>query len=281
MKLAIISRRDSPNTQDLLRAAEKHGIACRVYPLGSLAFDAENVSEHDFFSHDVYIMRGYNRNVVLAQALARTLSQHGKVVVDDALVKGYIPTKFYEALAYKVHNLPHIKTYAAGNVAAWEVLNPAVNFPVVVKDVHSEKGKGVRLCHDEKTLLAEIEEYGFRIIVQEFVPLTFDIRVLCVGDQVLGAIKRSAPDADFRTNVSVGGVAEPYELSQEEVELALSAHKCMGYEISGVDIAHDTSGRPLIIETNITPEWQGFQQATGIDVADKVIEYIVEKEKHD
>lgn len=36
MKLAIISRRDSPNTLDLIKAAEDRGVECTVFPLKEL-----------------------------------------------------------------------------------------------------------------------------------------------------------------------------------------------------------------------------------------------------
>ncbi len=277
MKLAIISRRDSPNTLDLIKAAEDRGVECTVFPLKELAFDIENLFDHDFFSHDAYLFRGYNNNYALAQALAQALISEGKTVIDAALASHFIPSKMHEALIYKQKNIPHMRTFHAGSTKAWQILQSRPQPPLVIKDIDSQRGKGVRLCHDEGHVLREVEEKGTKIIIQEFVKMAYDIRVICIGDKVIGAIKRSSSGEDFRTNVSQGGRAEAYTLNEEEQSLALQAHRSMGYDISGVDMARDSEGTLQVIETNVTPEWQGFKQATGINVADHIMQYIQER----
>jgi RimK family alpha-L-glutamate ligase len=277
MKLAIISNPDSANTRDLLKAAEKRNINCSVYALQDLVFDVEHMLEHEFFSHDAYLFRGYNRNSMLAQTLAQFLVHHGKTVIDRRLVNGLTWSKFREAVIYKNQNIPHIPTYHAGSVDAWQKQRVRLTYPVVVKDLASSKGKGVRLCQDEDGLLKEIEQHGFQIIIQDFVPMKFDIRIICIGDKVVGAIKRESTGTDFRTNVSLGGKATAYNLNDEERTLAINAHRSMENDISGVDITYNQDGQLCVIETNICPEWQGFKQATGNDVADLIIQYIAEK----
>lgn len=277
MKLAIISRHDSPNTLDLVRAAQARNIDCKLFALQDLAFEVENLSSHVFFQHDVYLFRGFNRNYALAQSLAQYLSGTGKKVIDSKLTGGYIPSKFQEALVYKMQGLPHIPTYQAASIEAWQRMNIHLSFPVIIKDIDSERGKGVRLCQDEVMLIEEIRQKRANIIIQDFVEMQFDIRVICVGDKVIGAIKREASGSEFRTNVSLGGRATSYDLNEEESTLALKAHHCLGYEISGVDMAYDTAGKLKIIETNISPEWQGFKEATGIHVAESILDYLMEK----
>lgn len=276
MKLAIISRLDSQNTADLLAAADKLGVASSVYELGELALDTANLASHKFFSHDAYLFRGYNKNIALAQSLAQTLAERGKVVIDGKLVNGFISNKFHQALLYEQHGIRHVPTYQAGSIDAWRKMGTSITFPVVVKDIDSQKGKGVRLCHSEEELLQEIEQKGTRVLIQKFVKMSFDIRVICVGDAIIGAIKRRSAGTDFRTNISLGGQAEPYTLNKDERALAMLAHRTVGYDISGVDLAYDDSGKPWVIETNIAPEWQGFKQATGLDVADAIVRYVME-----
>lgn len=273
MKLAIISKLNSPNTLDLVQAAEKRGMSCRVYLLRDLAFATDDLLASGFFSHDVYMFRGYNNNPEFAQALAYALTKQGKVVIEGRLVGGSALTKFQEALAYRHAHIPHVPTYVAGDVDAWETLDPDLEFPVVIKDVVSQKGKGVRLCKDKQSLLAEIKQHGFDILVQKYVALDYEIRVLCVGDKVVGAVKYESPEGQLRDDSVADRAVSTYALSAKESELALSAHKCIGHEISGIDMAYDPSGQPFIIETNITPEWQDIKQATSVDVAGAIIEY--------
>lgn len=246
-----------------------------------LAFNVEGLSRHSFLDHDVYIFRGYNGSYSQAQALAQMLQRHGKIVIDRRLADGFIPSKFHEALVYQDMKIPHIRTYSARSAKAWDALSPVVAYPVVIKDVDSQRGQGVRLGVDEASVRAEIEEHGKTIIIQKFIDIEFDIRVLCVGERVIGAIKRTAPGDDFRTNVSLGGEALAYSLDDSERDLALRAHRSMGYDISGVDMVYDTKDTLCVIETNITPEWQGFVSATGINVAEIIIQHAVARYQYE
>ena len=277
MKIAVISSSGSLNTADLLQAAETFGAESASFALRDLAFATETLDEHPFFGYDAYIFRGYNRNYALAQSLAQVLLARGKIVLDSQLAKGHIPSKFHEALIYKLEGVAHIPTYSARDFDALVKVGFGGRYPVVVKDVDSQRGKGVRLCADEASLREEIETHGHTVIVQDFVDIAYDLRVICVGDEVIGAIKRESSSDDFRTNVSLGGSATAVTLSAEEAALALQAHHSLKYDISGVDIAHGPDGIPFVIETNISPEWQGFKSATGIDVAHKIIEYVFKR----
>ena len=281
MNIAIISSHSSQNTLDLQAAIQARDGHSTVYALKDVAIAVDTLESHPFFGHDAYIFRGYNKSYSFAQALAQALVRRQKVVIDAQLTTGFIPSKFHEALMYKDAGVTHIPTFAARNFEALLGAGFDNEYPVVVKDVDSEKGRGVRLAHNEDELRAEIQNYGDQVIIQKFMTLNYDIRVLCIGDSIVGAIKRESTSDDFRTNVSLGGTASVYELNEQEATLALKAHKAMGYDISGVDVAVDSNGTPFIIETNITPEWQGFKSATGIDVAARIIDYATERLRQD
>lgn len=276
MKVAVISSIGSANTADLLAAAWRRDVICHQFALKDVTFSVDTIESDDFFSYDVYIFRGYNRNYAFAQSLAWLLNHKNKIVIDSALVRGTIASKFYQAIVYKVAGVKHIPTYSAQNYSHLVENGFRPHYPVVVKDVNSQKGKGVRLVHDEVSLKHELSTFGHSVIVQEYIKIPYDIRVICVGEKIIGAIKRQSSSSDFRTNVSLGGVASAYKLNDQEKALALKAHHSMGFTISGVDIAHDETGEPFVIETNITPEWQGFKSATGIDVGQEIIDYILE-----
>ena len=278
MKLAIIARRASANTKDLIRASEEASIECTVFEAKEILVDTGALHSSDFFKHDVYLFRGYNRSYYQAQALAQYLRASGKIVIDDVLATNFIPSKLHEALVYIRNAIAHPRTLSVRQV---ETLGTAeLSFPLVVKDVDSQRGRGVRLCRSKEELAEEIRLYGDSIILQEFMKMDYDIRVLCIGDAVLGAVKRHVVDGDFRSNVSLGAAVEPYEMTNQVRELALKAHKALGYDVSGVDIGFTPDDKPFVIETNITPEWQGFQEATGLDVAAEIVKYVQERFNH-
>lgn len=281
MNIAIVSSRTSLNTRDIIAAATERNVECTVYPVAELSFLVDESAKHPFFQHDIYIFRGYNTSYGLAQLLAQTLVRRGKFVLDSRLADRFVSSKLHEAFVYADNDIPHIRTQYIRSQSHVDQLLVDVEYPLVIKDVASERGKGVRLCSGEKMLRTEIAAHGDRIIIQEYVPMAYDIRVLCVGERILGAIKREAASDDFRTNVSLGGVATVYELNNAERALALRAHHALGYDISGVDLAYDPQGKLLVIETNIAPEWQGFTSATGIDVGAAIIDYAIERFEHE
>ena len=86
-------------------------------------------------------------------------------------------------------------------------------------------------------------------------------------------MQRSAKKGEFRSNFHQGGKVEGVVPTQEEVDMALEASVGLGLDISGVDILRTKKG-PVIIEVNSQPGLEGITQATGIDVAAKIVEYV-------
>ena len=51
------------------------------------------------------------------------------------------------------------------------------------------------------------------------------------------------------------------------------AAKVLGLSVAGVDLIQSNRG-PLVLEVNSSPGLEGIEKASGIDVADKIIEYL-------
>ena len=63
------------------------------------------------------------------------------------------------------------------------------------------------------------------------------------------------------------------KLNSAERRLAVNAARVMGLDLAGVDILRSAHG-PLVIEVNSSPGLEGIENASGIDVAGKIIDYI-------
>jgi RimK family alpha-L-glutamate ligase len=100
-----------------------------------------------------------------------------------------------------------------------------------------------------------------------------DVRVFVLGNRILGAIERLAPDGRWRTNVSLGGSARPFDLPPSWARFALQAAATIGADYAGVDLLPHEGG-VYVLEVNGIPGWQGLKQATGIDVAAAIVEYL-------
>ena len=56
------------------------------------------------------------------------------------------------------------------------------------------------------------------ILIQEYIKTDGDIRVVIVGDNIIGTMKREVVEGDFRSNYTQGGGVKPYKLSEEEMQ---------------------------------------------------------------
>lgn len=153
--------------------------------------------------------------------------------------------------------------------------------PVVIKLLEGTQGLGVVLAENMKAAKSVIEAFHgvkTRIIVQEFIKEAkgADIRVLVVDGEVVGAMKRQAREGEFRSNLHRGGTASIVKLSRQEKHAAVLAASKVGLGIAGVDMLPSRRG-PMIIEVNSSPGLEGIEDATKVDIAGKIIQYLEKK----
>ncbi|ELR69674.1 Ribosomal protein S6 glutaminyl transferase [Fulvivirga imtechensis AK7] len=159
-----------------------------------------------------------------------------------------------------------------------DILNAVGGAPVIIKLLEGTQGLGVVLADNRKSAASVIEAFHglkARVIVQEFIKEAggADIRAFVVDGEVVGAMKRQAKEGEFRSNLHRGGTSSVIKLSRKEKSAAIAAAKKMGLGVAGVDMLQSSRG-PLILEVNSSPGLEGIENATGIDIAGKIVEYL-------
>jgi len=116
------------------------------------------------------------------------------------------------------------------------------------------------------------------ILVQEFIQEAkgADIRCFVVDGKVVAAMKRQGGEGEFRSNLHRGGKAEGIKVTPEERSTAVRSVKAMGLRVAGVDMLRSNHG-PVVMEINSSPGLEGIENATGVDVAGKIMEFIEKK----
>lgn len=147
--------------------------------------------------------------------------------------------------------------------------------PAILKFLRGSQGIGVMLGESKASILSIMESLwalGYDIMLQEFVRESEgeDIRVLVVGENVLGAMRRIAGEGDFRSNIHRGGIGTAVKVSKEIRNIALKVCKIAGLRFAGVDLMLTKSGA-LVLEINSSPGFYGFEKATKKDVAIEII----------
>ncbi len=97
---------------------------------------------------------------------------------------------------------------------------------VVLKPLHGNAGSGVvKLKADDPNLRALMDLHRAiqrdPVVIQAFVPAVVkgDKRIILVDGEVVGAINRVPPEGSVRSNLGVGGSAQPVELSARDREI--------------------------------------------------------------
>ncbi len=175
-----------------------------------------------------------------------------------------------------------------------QILLEAWEYPVIAKHERGYQGKSVRKFENKKEMedfVNKINEKNLGMFLwQKYLPTKWDIRVVIVDGKAIGGMKRSAVGEEFRSNFSLGGEVERWNLSEEERDLAEKVAKVCGLDYGGVDIMKNPKSKNLnsekyiekdydnyILEVNRQCQFQGFEKATGINVAKKIVEMIVHK----
>ena len=161
------------------------------------------------------------------------------------------------------------------------VLDRLGGYPVVLKQASGRVGEGVFLVkteHQARLILHNNLATGKGMLVQRFIPPEnrLNIRVLVIGGKVAGAMKLKPKPGDFRSNFHLTQKSWPVELLPEWAEIALKAAGALGLEIAGVDLIVDAEGKVCVIEVNYSPGFSGLEAATGLDIAGRIIDYVVE-----
>jgi ribosomal protein S6--L-glutamate ligase len=153
--------------------------------------------------------------------------------------------------------------------------------PLIVKLLEGTQGVGVVLAPTFKAAESIIQAFHSmkaRVIVQEFIAEAKgeDIRAFVVDGKVVGAMKRKGVEGEFRSNIHRGGSGELIKLSKQERQAALIAAKAMGLSVAGVDMLQSERG-PLVLEVNSSPGLEGIENATGKNIAARIISFVERK----
>ena len=152
-------------------------------------------------------------------------------------------------------------------------------YPMVIKESNSSFGMGVHLAGSREEAVKLICEYGNKeCIIQEYLSYSSgrDYRLQMASDKCVCAMMRSNEN-DFRANITNGGKMSEYKPTDEDLSLARNVMKCLKLDFAGIDIMHDKSGRAVFLEANSNAHFKNIYDLTGINAAEKMIEYIVGK----
>ena len=151
-----------------------------------------------------------------------------------------------------------------------------VGWPIVIKEAYGSFGEQVYLANDLEEANAIIDRLGYKdFLMQQYIASSKgrDVRINVVGKQVVASMLRENKN-DFRSNISNGGTGISYEPNNAFKQLAIKATEALGLDFAGVDVMFGENG-PIICEVNSNPQFVSTLKATGINLADYIVDYIL------
>lgn len=152
---------------------------------------------------------------------------------------------------------------------------------VIIKESKGSFGMQVYSIKNKEDFIKKVMDLNKRnidFIMQENIKSSYgkDIRVNIIGDKVIGAMLRES-DKDFRANISQGGKGKLINLTIEQEELALKAHKVLGLDFSGVDLLFGENNKPILCEVNSNLNFLSFEELWGKSFGAEILKYILEE----
>ena len=286
MKLAILScGPKSYSTMRLRTAAEKHGFEVKVLNTLKFSMDLSAGKPALFYrskelSHyDAVIPRIGASISYFGTAVVRQFEQMGVFTASSSLGISNSRDKLRSLQILSRHKLGIPQTtFVRDRRDILPAIERVGGAPVIIKLLEGTQGVGVILAESNKVAEAIIETLHStkqNVLVQKFVAESKgkDVRAIVIGDQVVAAMRRVAQGQEFRSNVHRGGRTEVVELDEQYRATAVRAAQIMGLRFAGVDMLESDTG-PQVMEVNSSPGLEGIENATGLDIAGTLVEYL-------
>ncbi len=231
---------------------------------------------------DVVVERSINHSRAL-HAL-RLYQSLGVPCINSYEVSQTCGDKILTAVALSDHAVPQPEARIAFTETSALGAIEQLGYPVVLKPAVGSWGRLLSKINDRdaaetilehKTVLGSYHHSIF--FIQKYVAKKGrDIRAFVVGDECIAAIYRSSEH--WITNTARGAIASNCPLTAELCEISMNAARAAGGGVLAIDLFETDDGL-LVNEVNYTMEFRNSIDTTGVNIPDKVVDYVLKQVK--
>lgn len=284
MKLAIISL-GGKSSLNILAEAKKyftktdHINLKKINVQGTTKELIVNYKDKPLQDYDCVYLRGSFRYALLQRAISMALQDKTYLPLQpESFTLGH--DKLLTLLALQKNKVPIPTTYLAATTKTAKKVLEIVNYPIILKIPSGTQGKGVMFAdslESAKTFLDTLDVFNQTYIIQEYIETdATDIRAIVAGKKVIAAMRRKGAAREIRSNIHMGGVGEPYELSYDVEQMAIHSAKAINADLCAVDIL-ESGNKAAVIEVNLSPGLKGITEATNKNVAAKIAKFLAKQ----
>lgn len=267
----------------LFLAAQKQGIDMQMFTNADLMVSLGQEWEQAGMRPDFVLF--WDKDI----RLAKFLEQRGYPVFNSSEAIRLCDDKSLTHLILQNEGIPMPETILAPmtfpnigytNLDFLKQVEEKLGFPMIVKECFGSFGQQVYKVDQKEQLIYLVKEKEKTpLIFQKFISASSgrDVRIQVIGNEVAASMYRYSEDGDFRANITAGGKMKPYKPSAKQTELALKCCKILGLDFAGVDMLFGADGDPVVCEVNSNAHFKNIYDCTGINAAERMLSYIVNK----
>lgn len=144
-------------------------------------------------------------------------------------------------------------------------------YPLVGKEIKNSMGRGVFLIENRQQLKNYVEHNEI-LYIQEKLPIDRDLRIVYVGNHVIGSYWRIARDGEFHNNIAKGASYDYTNVPQGAIQLVEKVARELNINHAGFDVAV-VEDQLYILEYNVMFGNEGLRNI-NVEVEKYIIEYI-------
>ena len=223
----------------------------------------------------------FERSISYSRGLyiSRIFEAHGVPVVNPSVVAERCGDKYITSQILAKNGIPTPSVLMAFDEQSALRAIEAMGYPCVLKPVVGSWGRllaKVENRHMAESLIEHKATLGVNhqvFYIQEYINKPGrDIRAFVVGDEAICAIYRSSEN--WITNTARGAVATDCPVTDEIADLCHHAAQAVGGGLLALDLFETENGL-TINEINHTMEFRNSIVTTGVNIPQKMIEYVL------
>ena len=223
---------------------------------------------------------------VVIPRIAQSVSNYGLAVVNQFGISGVPLINDAQGIAQARNKMRCLQLLSANGIdiprtvmartaiQLKEMVKLVGGVPVLVKLLQGQEKPGVMVCETLVSLEAALEAalgLGHNLVLQEYVKKTgHDVRVMVVGGEAVAAVRRRPKVGTLSSTLHRGAKLVATPLSESLRRTSVEVARLVGLEVCAIDLL-EVKGALKVFEVNSSPALPEMEEASGVDIADKII----------
>ncbi len=228
------------------------------------------------FTPDAVILDAPGPYAAIRNLIVRYLMEQGSFLLNGrSLAKWSWMNKLTQIYELQCSGITIIPTQCFGSPSRLLETIQAENVRTVIKSIVGAEGRQVYEVNSQSDLMRVLSLYSPpELLVQPMLQGVQELRILVLGDNSLGAVRKTPAIGQFRANWAQGASFESTTVPDFVDEIAIRSCQVLQCDFAGVDILFDGGESYWILEVNRYADFEGFEHATQINVPFALLNWI-------